>query len=94
MTALHSKRRLDVGVLRRHAERAIAERLGPTRPSWVMPVRAVQRDGQDVVIRVNSGGNSLAVEQRLATFGYMTTSEGNPDGYGVAVRVYPPAVSR
>lgn len=80
--------RLDVRHLRNHARRAIGERLRYAAPE---ALRAVERDGRSVVIRLNSGGNALAVESYLRLRGYKVKLAGsNPDGYGCAVRVDPP----
>lgn len=88
--ALHSRLPLDLGTLQALAVRAVAGRL---RYPAAHAVLAVVPHGGDVLIRLNSGGNALAVEAALAPLGYMTTSEDNPDGYGVAVRVYGPPSS-
>ncbi len=81
--------RLNATHLRNHALRAIAERLRYPTPH---ALRALVRDGRDVVIRLNSGGNALAVEEYLAARGYTVSDAGpNPDGYGTAVRVHAPA---
>ena len=79
-------RRLNVRHLERHARRAIAERLRYHVPE---ALRSVERDGDAVIIRVNSGGNAIAVETYLRLWrGYWTEFAGtNPDGYGCAVRV-------
>lgn len=77
--------RLDIRHLRNHAVRAITERLGYRAPD---ALRAVERDGDTVIIRVNSGGNALAIEPYLRQRGYRAEyAGGNPDGYGCAVRV-------
>ncbi len=75
--------RLDVRHLRDHAQRAIDKRLhGRAREA----VRAVERDGSDVILGLNSGGNSLAVEQALRERGYRDiVPEGNPDGLRLRV---------
>jgi len=79
--------RLNVRHLERHARRAITERLLHVAPE---ALRAVERDGDSVIIRVNSGGNELAVEAYLRQRGYRAEFDGtNPDGYGCAVRVRP-----
>jgi hypothetical protein len=78
-------RQLNVRHLERHATKAITRRLRYSAPQ---ALRAVERDGDAVVIRVNSGGNELAVEQWLNLRGYRAEyAGGNPDGYGCAVRV-------
>jgi hypothetical protein len=84
MTAKHPTR-LDVRHLTRHARRAIADRLGRYAPEALI---SVEHDASAVLIRVNSGGNSLAVEHWLNARGYRAEYAGsNPDGYGAAVRV-------
>lgn len=78
-------RRLDLRHLRRHAVRAIADRLKYAAPCALL---AVERDGDSVVLRLNSGGNALAVQSWLSLRGYRAEyAGGNPDGYGCAVRV-------
>ena len=78
-------KRPDVRHLERHALRAIRERLQHPAP---YALRAVERDGRDVVLRLNSGGNALAVGQYLQGRGYdVLDAGGNPDGYGCALRV-------
>lgn len=78
-------RRLDARHIERHARGAITERLRYEAPE---ALRAVERDGGAVVVRLNSGGNALAVEARLRQCGYKADQAGgNPDGYGCAVRV-------
>ena len=81
--------RRDTRHLKNHALRAIAERLLYPAPYALI---AVERDGGDVVLRLNSGGNSLAVEPYLRRRGYDAVYDGpNPSGYGCAVRVKAPA---
>lgn len=78
-------RRLDIRHLEHHATKAITGRLGYSAPQALC---AIERDGDAVIIRVNSGGNALAVEPYLRGRGYHTEYAGtNPDGYGCAVRV-------
>jgi hypothetical protein len=78
-------RRLDTRHLARHARKAIAERLHYPAPEALL---AVERDGGTVILRLNSGGNALAVEAYLRQRGYQAEDAGgNPDGYGCAVRV-------
>lgn len=78
-------RRLDTRHLRRHALRAVADRLGYAAPH---ALHAVERDGDSVFLRFNSGGNALAAESWLNVRGYLAEhAGGNPDGYGCAVRV-------
>jgi len=89
LTVPHRITRLDVRHLHNHASRAITERLRYTAPE---ALRAVERDGDAVIIRLNSGGNALAVESYLRMRGYRAAYDGgNPDGYGCAVRVRPSA---
>lgn len=77
--------RLDVRHLTNHARCAIADRLRYDAPE---ALRSVERDGDAVIIRVNSGGNALAVQHWLNARGYRAEYAGfNPDGYGCAVRV-------
>lgn len=77
--------RLDSRHIGNHAREAVARRLGSPMPE---AVRAVERHGTSVIVRLNSGGNALAVEQYLSERGYRTEDVGgNPDGYGCAVRV-------
>jgi hypothetical protein len=85
--AVSSPRRLNTRHLARHARKAIRERLGPsTYP--VDGVLAIERDGAAIIIRLNSGGNSLAVEPYLRGRGYHVEDAGtNPGGYGCALRV-------
>lgn len=76
---------LNTRHLARHARKAIQERL---RHRAAYALRAVERDGGSVVLRLNSGGNALAVESYLRRHGYRAEyAGGNPDGYGCAVRV-------
>lgn len=78
-------RRLDTRHIERHARSAIAARLRYDAPE---ALRAVHRDGEAVMVRLNSGGNALAVGHWLARRGYtVEEAGGNPDGYGCAVRV-------
>jgi hypothetical protein len=77
--------RLDVRHLSGHARRAIAQRLLHAAP-WAL--LAVERGQGAVILRVNSGGNELAVESYLRGRGYRAEYAGpNPDGYGCAIRV-------
>ncbi len=77
--------RLDTRHLANHARRAIAERLRYAAPE---ALRAVEREDGAVILRLNSGGNALAVESWLRQHGYLVEYAGrNPDGYGCAVRV-------
>ena len=77
--------RLNTRHLARHARKAIRERLLYPAP-WAL--LAVEREGAAVILRVNSGGNVLAVESYLRQRGYCAEYAGtNPDGYGGAVRV-------
>jgi hypothetical protein len=79
--------RLDTRHIERHAQKAVTERLRYNAPQ---AVRKVERDGDAVIVRLNSGGNALAVEARLRQRGYRAEYAGwNPDGYGCAVRVTP-----
>ena len=78
-------RRLDTRHIERHARNAITGRLRYRAPQ---AVRKVERDGTAVIVRLNSGGNALAVEAWLRQRGYRAEyAGGNPDGYGCAVRV-------
>lgn len=78
-------RRLDSRHIAAHARRAIAERLGHPAADALL---AVERNGTAVVLRLNSGGNALAVADYLRQRGYRAEQDGgNPDGYGCAVRV-------
>lgn len=77
--------RLDTRHLANHARKAIAERLRYDAPE---ALRAVERESGAVILRLNSGGNALAVEAYLRQRGYVAEYAGfNPDGYGCAVRV-------
>lgn len=68
----------------RRARRAVTARLGYMCPEAV----TVERRGRTVLVKVNSGGNSLAVEQALTAVGYRV--EPGPDvAYGVALRILP-----
>jgi hypothetical protein len=78
-------KQLNTRHLARHARRAIAERLGH---GAAYALLAVERDGRDVILRLNSGGNALAVEPYLRNRGYQVRYDGtNPGGYGCAVRI-------
>lgn len=80
-----SPARLDMRHLTNHARRAISERLRYPAPE---ALRAVERAPGAVIIRVNSGGNALAVELYLHGRGYTAKQAGpNTDGYGCAVKV-------
>ncbi len=85
-TGRHAVRlRLDTRHLANHARRAIAERL---RYAWPEALIAVKREDGAVILRLNSGGNAIAVESYLRQRGYRAQYAGrNPDGYGCAVRV-------
>ena len=77
--------RLDIRHLTNHARHAIFERLRYAAPEALL---GVERDGDAVIIRVNSGGNELAVQHWLNARGYHAEYGGpNPGGYGCAVRV-------
>jgi hypothetical protein len=77
--------RLDIRHLTNHARHAIFERLQYAEPGALI---GVERDEDAVIIRVNSGGNEMAVERRLNGCGYRAEYAGpNPGGYGCAVRV-------
>lgn len=89
LTATRPVTRLDTRHIAGHARHAIAERLRYRAPE---ALRAVERDGDSVIVRLNSGGNALAVESYLRRRGYLAEQAGgNPDGYGCAVRVRPGA---
>jgi hypothetical protein len=78
-------RRLDTRHIARHARKAIRERLHYPAPDALL---SVERDGKSVILRLNSGGNALAVEAYLRQRGYRSEAAGgNPGGYGCAVRV-------
>jgi hypothetical protein len=78
--------RLDEKLIRDHARVAIDRRLGYIAPQ---ALRAVLMVDDRVIVRVNSGGNALAVEDELEARGYQVSPGGmNPDGYGCAVNVY------
>jgi hypothetical protein len=82
-------RRLDRRHLARHARVAVRERLLYPAP---YALRAVEREGTAVILRLNSGGNALAVTSYLRQRGYGAEWAGtNPDGYGCAVRVTCPS---
>jgi hypothetical protein len=77
--------RLNTRALAGHAHRAIAHRLGYDAPDALI---AADRAGDAVLLRLNSGGNALAVESWLRTRGYVTAYAGkNPGGYGCSVKV-------
>lgn len=77
--------RLDIRHIRNHALHAIAGRLCHPAPEALL---AAERDGDAVILRLNSGGNAIAVESYLNLCGYLADDAGkNPDGYGCAVRV-------
>ena len=85
MTVRKRPTRLDVRHVENHALKAIADRLGEPHPEGLL---AVERDRDAVVLRLNSGGNILAVEAWLRGRGYHVEDAGkNPDGYGGATRV-------
>ena len=87
MTDRPAPRQLNTRHLARHARKAVAERLGPTGYP-VDALLAVERVAGAVVLRLNSGGNSIAVENWLNGRGYRASyAGGNPGGYGCAVRV-------
>jgi hypothetical protein len=78
-------RRLDVRYLRRHVIKAAGGRHGYAAP-WAL--LGIERGDGHVMIRLNSGGNALAVESWLAGRGYRATFQPlNPGVYGAAVRV-------
>ena len=77
--------RLNRRHIERHALKAIAARLLEPHPEALL---AVERVPGAVIVRVNSGGNELAVESWLNFRGYHAEYAGsNPDGYGCALRV-------
>ena len=76
--------RLNVAHLERHALKAVADRLGKPFPSALL---SITRDGSSVVLRLNSGGNGLAVEHWLRRRGYAITWEPQDNDYGCAIRV-------
>lgn len=78
-------RQLNTRHLARHARNAIRDRL-KYRADYALLF--VERVPGAVILRLNSGGNSLAVESWLNFRGYKATyAGGNPGGYGCAVRV-------
>lgn len=80
-------RQLNTRHIERHARAAIRERLKYDAPEALL---GIERNGQDVIVRLNSGGNALAVGAWLRTRGYRAVQDGgNPGGYGCAVRVIP-----
>jgi hypothetical protein len=77
--------RLDKRHLANHAHRAITRRLLYAAPYALI---AVEREGDAVMLRLNSGGNALAVESYLRGRGYRAEFAGtNPGGYGRSVKV-------
>lgn len=78
--------RLDIRHLRNHALNAIATRkLGVSADYCLL---GIARDGDAVVIHVNSGGNGCAVEGWLNGHGYRAEFlPFEPDAYGAKVRV-------
>lgn len=79
--------KLDTRHIANHALKAIAKRLLYPAPYALL---GIERDGSDVIVRLNSGGNVLAVESYLRRRGYQASYDGsNPGGYGGAVRVRP-----
>lgn len=79
-------RRLDTRHLARHARKAIRERLGYPAPYALL---AVERDGASVVLRLNSGGNALAVESYLRQRGYSTRYDGATQAATAALSASP-----
>lgn len=77
--------RLDTRHLANHAHRAITRRLRYSAPYALL---AVDREADSVLLRLNSGGNALAVEAYLRGRGYRAEYAGtNPGGYGCSVKV-------
>lgn len=77
--------RLDTRHLANHARHAIWDRLRYSAPEALI---AVEREGDAVLLRLNSGGNALAVESYLRRRGYRAEFAGtNPGGYGCSVKV-------
>jgi hypothetical protein len=77
--------RLNTRALAAHARRAIAHRLKYDAPDALI---AVDRAGDAVLLRLNSGGNAIAVESWLRARGYRAQFAGtNPGGYGCTVKV-------
>ena len=85
---MSAPKRLNRRHVERHALKAIRKRLGPSEYPTDSALLGIERDGSSLLVRVNSGGNSLAVEQYLRGRGYRAEyAGGNPGGYGCAVRV-------
>lgn len=82
-------RQLNMLHLTNHACNAIRDRL-KYRADYALLAIERQDDGS-VILRLNSGGNSIAVENWLRHRGYQAEyAGGNPGGYGCAVRVTVP----
>jgi hypothetical protein len=79
--------RLDIRHLRNHALEAMRERRLSVAPETCL--LGIARDDEGaVVIHVNSGGNTCAVETRLNLAGYRAEAlPFDPDVYGGKVRV-------
>lgn len=85
MTANTRPTRLNTQHLSRHARRAIRERLLYAAPEALL---AVDREKDAVLLRLNSGGDAIAVKNYLNRRGYRAEFAGtNPGGYGCSVKV-------
>lgn len=76
---------VQVRHVEQRARRAINRRLGCTAGQAVI---SVERDGNSVLLHVNSGGNAIACEGALRDAGYRV-EVGPAVSYGVMLRVLP-----
>lgn len=86
-------KQVHIRYVERHARRAVNRRVGHNAPDAVLGVS--RETGGTVIIHLNSGGNALAVQQRLRSLGYQVEStDYDPFAkghYGVQLRVSPTA---
>ncbi|MEV1003431.1 hypothetical protein [Nonomuraea sp. NPDC050202] len=76
--------------VRRHAARAIVDRLGYDVPEAIISCDRDPDTAGAVLLHVNSGGNAIECENALRSAGYRVEPGGPPPGaYGVQLRVLP-----
>lgn len=81
--------------VRRHAARAIAERLRYDAPEAIISCDRDPDTAGAVLLHVNSGGNAIECENALRSAGYRVEPGGPPPGeYGVRLRVLPGGEAR
>ncbi|MEV0236900.1 hypothetical protein [Nonomuraea sp. NPDC050786] len=81
--------------VRRHAARAIAERLGSPMPEAILSCDRDPDTAGAMLLHVNSGGNAIECENALRSAGYRVEPGDPPPGeYGVRLRILPGGEAR